>query len=107
MRAFLFIVALGIATSLTGCKKEPALNPPTKTLKIMVSASGDITVERQAATLDQVSAKLAELKKSGGAVLYYRENPEGEPHPNAVKVMQLVIDNQLPIRLCVKPDFSE
>ena len=83
------------------------MNPSAKVLKVIVSATGEITVDGQASTLGQLSSQLAGLKKSEGAVWYHRENPHGEPHPTALKVIQLVIDNQLPIRLCEKPDFSE
>ena len=83
------------------------MSVPTNVLKVTVSADGDITVDGQASTLDQLSLELDELKKSAGVVWYHRENAHDEPHSNAMKVMQLVIDNQLPIRLCEKPDFSE
>jgi hypothetical protein len=59
------------------------------------------------ASLDHVSAMLADLKKAEGSVLYHRENPQGEPHPNAMKLMKLAADHQLPIRLCARPDFSD
>ena len=76
-------------------------------LKIKVSAGGEIAVDGQAASLDQTSAKLTELKEASGVVLYHRENPQGKPHPNAMKVLKIVTDNQLPIRLCAKSDFSD
>ena len=90
-----------------GCQREQPAQANMNTLKIKVSAGGEITVDGQAASLDQTSAKLAELKKANGVVLYHRENPQAEPHPNAMKVMKLVVDNQLPIRLCAKADFSD
>ena len=93
--------------SLFACQQQIPQKANTNTLKIKVSAGGDITVDGQIASLDQTSAKLAEIKKANGVVLYHRENPEGEPHPNAMKVIKLVADNGLPIRLCAKPDFSD
>jgi hypothetical protein len=78
-----------------------------KILKIKVSTHGEIKVDEQAATLAQVSAKLIELKKAQAVVLYHREHSEDEPHPNATAVMNLVVQNRLPICLCVKPDFSD
>jgi len=53
------------------------------------------------------SARFTVLKQSGGKVWYYRENASGEPHPNAMKVIALVADNKLPVRLSTKPDFSD
>ena len=78
-----------------------------KVIKITVTAAGDITADGQPVTLEQLAAKLADLKQAGGAVLYHRENPASEPHPNAMKVIELVVNNKLPIKLSAKPDFSD
>jgi hypothetical protein len=40
-------------------------------------------------------------------VWYYRENPTDEPHPNAMKVIEQVAQNKLPIRLSMRPDYSD
>jgi biopolymer transport protein ExbD len=98
---FVFLAAM------IGCQRQQPAPANMNTLKIKVSAGGEITVDGQAVSLEQTSAKLADLKKASGVVLYHRENPQGEPHPNAMKVMKLVADNQLPIRLCAKADFSD
>jgi hypothetical protein len=79
----------------------------SKILKVKVTASGDITADGQPITLEQLAAKLSELKKAGGGVWYYRENARDEPHPNAVKVIELVIHNKLPVRLSAKSDFAD
>jgi len=31
----------------------------------------------------------------------------GEPHPIAMQVIKLVTDNQLPVKLSTRPDFSD
>jgi hypothetical protein len=89
------------------CQQPPTPYADGNTLKIKVAPGGEITVDGEVASLDQLSAKLVELKKKNGTVLYHRENPQGEPHPNAMQVMKLVVDNNLPIRLCATPDFSD
>jgi hypothetical protein len=76
-------------------------------IAVSVSADGDIIVDGLPVTLELLSARFAELKQAGGLVLYHRENPAGEPHPNGMKVIELVIANQLPIRLSTSPDFSD
>jgi hypothetical protein len=78
-----------------------------KILRVKISALGEITVDEHAASLAQLSASLVELKKVKSVVLYHRENPEGEPHPNAITVTNLVVQHRLPICFCVKPDFSD
>jgi biopolymer transport protein ExbD len=78
-----------------------------KVLKIKVTSGGDITADGEPVTLEQLATKLTALKQVGGKVWYYRENPAGEPHPNAMKVIEQVVENKLPIRLSTKPDFSD
>jgi biopolymer transport protein ExbD len=73
----------------------------SKVLKVAVTASGNITADGQPVTLEQLAAKLSELKKAGGNVWYHRENPGGEPHANAMKVIELVAENKLPISFTV------
>jgi len=107
MRTIRLIAVITIFILLFGCQKDQTAKPDVNTIKVTVSARGDITADGQPSSLDQLSAMMADLKKANGTVLYHREDPEGEPHPNAMKVMQLVADNQLPIRLCAKPDFSD
>lgn len=79
----------------------------SKVLKIAVTAKGSISADGQPITLEQFAAKLSELRKSGGGVWYHRENPGGEPHANAMRVIELVAENKLPIRLSAKSDFSD
>ena len=50
---------------------------------------------------------LRELAKSKDEVWYYREAPENDPHPNALKVLAAFVDQNLPIRLFSKPDYSD
>jgi hypothetical protein len=78
-----------------------------KNIKLRVSAGGDIVVDGQPVTPEQLATKLADLKQSGGSVWYHRESPAGEPHPNATTVIALVAANKLPIRLSAQPDFSD
>jgi hypothetical protein len=57
--------------------------------------------------LDGLAAALTELAKRHGVVLYGRDDPTREPHENAAKALNLVIQNRLPIRLSTKRDFSD
>ena len=114
------IAAIPVVLLLAGCQQDAATPSTTgerqreqptvqasNVLKVTVTSGGDITADGQPVTLDQLALKFAELKESGGAVWYHRENPAGEPHPNAMKVIALLIENKLPVRLSAKPDFSD
>jgi biopolymer transport protein ExbD len=115
-----FMAVPGAVLILAGCQWNTASPSPrgrqqgekpgaqaNKVLMVKVTSSGDITADGQPVTLEQLSSQLTELKKSGGEVWYYRENPTGEPHANAMNVIKLVADNKLPVLLSAKPDFSD
>ena len=50
---------------------------------------------------------VARTREGQGEVWYYREVPEADPHPNAMKVLEAIVDQNLPIRLSTKPDYSD
>ena len=77
------------------------------TLKLSVLADGQVLADGRPVKLDELKLILDELANDKGTVLYYRENSaEEEPHPNAMTVIQLIVENQLPIALSTEPDFS-
>jgi hypothetical protein len=79
----------------------------SQVIKIKVTATGDITADGQRVTLEQLAAKFADRKRAGGEVWYYREDPASEPHPNAMKVIELLATTKLPVKLSAKPYFSD
>lgn len=82
-----------------------------KALKVKVLASGVILADEKPVTLEALESLLVVLKKEDGVVWYYRElgaeNPSEEVVINVQKVLDLVTDNNLPITLSTKPDFSD
>lgn len=90
-----------------GQEGEAQTGQITGVIKVRITADGEISADGQQVTLEQLAAKFAELKQAGGAVYYYRENSEDEPHLNALKVIELVVANGLPVRLSARPDFSD
>jgi hypothetical protein len=75
--------------------------------KIAVTASGAVSFDGATVTLDGLKAKLADLKKRNGVVWYYRQAASSEPPAQAIDVIKLVIDNQLPISMSSRPDYSD
>ena len=75
--------------------------------KVKVDRRGQIFLNEQLVSLDELRKAFSDLKRVDGAVWYYRENPEEEPTPEAMSVIQAVMDAQLPIRLSSKPDYSD
>ena len=78
-----------------------------KVLKVAITVGGQITADGHPTTLDALIPMLRELAKNKGEVWYYREAPEADPHPNAMKVLEAIVDQNLRVLLSTKPDYSD
>lgn len=76
-------------------------------IEVQVSSTGEIRVDGTPMSIDQVDARIAKLASEAGTVWYYCEGATGEPHPNAMRVIELVVKHRLPISMSSKPDFSD
>jgi len=96
---------------LGGCSKQATSQSPNSSdapvLKIAVFADGRLTVDGEEATLQTLQESLRQLSTQHGVVWYYRENGHQEPPPIATEVVKAVIEEQLPIRLSSRPDYSD
>jgi hypothetical protein len=102
------------ALALLGCSQTDSTSSPKKVavqkqskLEVKALADGTISVNGTGVDLHQLAQQFLLLKEAGGIVWYYRESAEAEPHPNAMRVMELVVKNKLPITFYTKPDFSD
>jgi hypothetical protein len=75
--------------------------------RIRVSGAGEIWCNDTRATLESLRGTLAELRAGNGIVWYHREPGTSDPSPEAMAVVQLVIEHRVPISLSTKPDFSD
>jgi biopolymer transport protein ExbD len=99
-------VTLAIPALIVVCSFQ-LMAEPTKILKIAVTADGRITANGRPVSLDALAPILRDLAKSKGTVWYYREAARAEPHPNALKVLNTIVDYDLPVSLSTKPDYSD
>lgn len=76
-------------------------------LKVTVLASGRIFLDGKESNLKAVDEAFKKLKGRKGSVWYYREAGNEEPPPEAMKVMELMVNHRLPVSLSSKPDFSD
>lgn len=76
-------------------------------LRISVLTSGRVLVNDMESSLSEIKKALGNAKSEKVAVWYYRESSRGEPPPQAMEVLKLVIENDLPISMSSKPDFSD
>lgn len=76
-------------------------------LKVSVLSSGAILLDGHAIELERLAEALQDAKRNDGAVYYYRQAAAGNPPLQAMSVLNLVIQNKLPISLSSRPDFSD
>lgn len=115
MRSSITIATVGmvaLAMAFVACSRSQSDESPAANsqpyVKVFVSKAGEITLDGKTATLDEVEKTFASLASKKGVVLYARESPEQyDPHPNAIRVIELLTKNSLPIRLCANPDCSD
>jgi hypothetical protein len=97
----------GAGASSAGAGVAPA--PAASVVKITVKADGSLVMDGAATTLGAIDTRLAALAAAGdsGEVWYYREDLGRDPHPNAMKVLDLVVKHGVSITMSSKPDFSD
>jgi hypothetical protein len=78
-------------------------------LKISVLANGAMLLDGKPADLDQIDAALQAAKQTNAnsQVWYYRETGSAQPPPQAMAVIQRIVNYKLKISLSSKPDFSD
>ena len=74
--------------------------------KVSVLSSGKVLLNGSTINTETLRSEFKKLKINKGEVWYYRENARNEPPPIANTVIKLIIDNELPVTLSTKPDFS-
>jgi hypothetical protein len=110
----MFSLALGAMLQLAGCadkadhSSDPSAIPmATAMLKVKVLADGTIMIDDRKVAVAELDEQMSSISKTGGTILYYREAADEEPHPNSMKVIELVVKHQLPISFSSKPDYSD
>jgi len=76
-------------------------------VRLSVLMTGKVLLDGKESNLSEIKRALGRAKSEKDMVWYYRENGKGEPPPQAMEVMKLVIENNLPISMSSKPDFSD
>jgi biopolymer transport protein ExbD len=118
MKSHLNLIFLLVFPSLMffgGCKNQSSTVDKSKMptadapyAKVYVTKSGQVTLDGKNVTLEELDHALEALAQKHGVVLYSREAPrENEPHPVFKNVLDIVIKNKLPVRLCVNSDCSD
>jgi hypothetical protein len=78
------------------------------TLKISISRGGEITADGKATTLEALVPRFRDLAAKQGIIWYYSgASKEAQPPPNALKVLNAILEQKLLVRDSSKPDFSD
>jgi hypothetical protein len=100
LAVFLLWFGVSAAPQTPGASPEPVG-------KISVTAKGRVSLDGTPITLDALKVRLVDLKKRKGVVWYYRESGASDPPAQAMQVIKLIADLELPISMSTKPDFSD
>jgi len=98
MKALILSFALLVAMAVLAA-------PPVA--KVSVLSSGKILLNGSPVDLAAVEAEFKRLQRENGSVWYYREAAEGDPPPEAMSIMELVVKYKIPIRLSASSDFTD
>ncbi len=111
------LLTFGVLTLLTSCNAQQTIdNQDHKTeqvkpnekdvLKVYVDRKGEITSNGNIVSLEELDKQLKELKENNGAVHYSRTNVTNDPPEECMKVFQLVVEYELPIKLYTDKTFK-
>ena len=85
--------------------KIMAQTPPIA--RVSALADGRLMLNEEPVNLSVLSTALKKLKEANGVVWYYRENGRGEPTPQAMSAIKLIVEHSLPVSMSSKADFSD
>ena len=71
---------------------------PGPVARVKVSRAGAIELNGQPASFEQVKEEFARHRAAGGAVWFYREDWQGEPHEQALRVVLAATEEGLGVR---------
>jgi len=120
IKSVVFSVSFGVLATSAALAQRPASSEPLSShdvpiilaeqklgeiAKVKVDRAGRIYLNGRIVTLENLKRELSRLHKANGAVWYHRENPYQDPPPEALAVLQAIIDARLPVKLLEK-DFD-
>lgn len=100
------LCALAVALALGALAPAGATAQGRPFAKVSVTRAGVVSYDGRTVSLAELRSDLARLAKGKGEVWYYREDPAGEPAPEALAVIEAIMRARLPVRFATKPDFS-
>lgn len=107
MRQQLLPVIFGALIVMSSACAQPPTTGLGTVARISVLASGKLLLNDNPTDIAAIDAELQRQKTNGGTVWYYRENGQAEPPAEAMAVIELIVNNGLPVSMSTQPDFSD
>ncbi|MEO6671774.1 MAG: hypothetical protein ABIN36_19980 [Ferruginibacter sp.] len=86
--------------------EETAMLNDTNVVKVYVDKAGKITAGGNPTDLTSLDVAFSELKKNKGTVYYSRDQVQGDPPAESMKVIELVAKYRLPVKFFTDKTFS-
>lgn len=104
-------VALIVLVFIALIALDPALplpeERPVHIAKVRVSHAGEVEMNGVRLNHEEFRSALEKLKDRGGAVWYYRERSSEPASEEVLKVVRIVGEAGVPVRMSSRPDFSD
>ena len=91
------ILCIWIPNFLAARARSSEVREPTAIVNVHVKSDGTILMDDRPVTLEQAKGEFKRLASTGGAIKYSRDNPTGDPPPNAMDVIAAAADAELQI----------
>ena len=113
-----FLLSLSISLIITGCSNnkqdgktgneavQKVLAADPGVIKVYVEQNGEITANGTSISLTDLDSSFSQLKNNGGILYYSRANINSDPPPQSMKVMNLIIKYNLPVKLYTDKTFK-
>lgn len=113
-----FLLSLSIPLIITGCSNnkqdgktgneavQKVLAADPGVIKVYVEQNGEITANGTSISLTDLDSSFSQLKTNGGILYYSRANINSDPPPQSMKVMNLIIKYNLPVKLYTDNTFK-
>lgn len=87
--------------------EQDKLKADSIAIKVFVDKAGQITANGQPISLALLDTSFAQLKINNGSVYYSRDNVQGDPPEESIKVMDLITKHGLPVQFYTDKTFTQ
>ncbi len=113
-----FLLSLSISLLISGCSNNKqdgkrGEDPVQKVLaadpgiiKVYIEQNGEISANGTSISLTDLDSSFSQLKTNSGIVYYSRANINSDPPPQSMKVMNLIVKYNLPVKLYTDKTFT-